>query len=683
MAQTDKSRNTGKARSGVEPRALPTGAWIDPYLAWAKVTGFKYIGGVDGEWIPVLLELQGTTAQQFAETVRPMADIRVPSIFATPPRGIEQATFCSALVTRQWLENIESNELFRTQIKRFELGVPVSAPFLTPQLGASMQMGVHAPTNAVVAVIDDGLAFAHQRFRDASGATRIRYFWNQDDPQTTVPYPFWGRELDSNGIDALLAASTHSGVVDEDELYRSAKQRLAARRMRHGTHVMDLACGMDPSQVLPTSPYIIAVQLPRSVVEDTSGAKLTPVVLEALHYILRRADDIAALENTTQLPVVVNLSYGLIAGPHDGSAPLEAAIDQLIALRPTPLRVVVPTGNAYLARCHTEFRLPKPSGANPTIEELRWRVQPDDLAGSSMEIWLPFPTTAPPPAIDFRVTTPTGVTSPWIGPGGNWPWPSLGNVRFYANYPIAPPGSRQQVVLTVAPTAALDPALTPVAPSGIWRVEVRYNGAPMVMHAWIQRGDTPFGYPLRGRQSRFDHTRYMRFNQIGVLKKPVGQLNEDDIPAQSPLVRRGTISAMGTGRQTVVIGGFRRSDYAATRYSGAGPIVAPPGIVGPWRDGPDATAVADDSVALHGVLAAGTRTGSVFAMDGTSVAAPQITRLIAGLMTAGLASDRAAVQANATAVDPPPPPPPLPPRRGGAGRIELLPRNRERWKRWP
>jgi hypothetical protein len=660
---------------------MPSGAWLDPYLAWAKVTEFKYVGGLPGDWIPILLELQGTTAQQFAQTVHPMADIRVPSIFAMPPHGIEQATFCSALVTRQLLENVETNDLFRTQVKRFELGVPVSAPFLTPQLTASAQLGVNAPTNAVVAVIDDGLAFAHQRFRDASGATRVRYFWNQDDPQTTgSTFPFWGRELDNNAIDALVAASTHSGVVDEDALYRSAKQQLAARRRRHGTHVMDLACGIDPPKVAPTSPYIIAVQLPRSVVEDTSGAKLTPVVLEALHYILHRADDIAALENTAQLPVVVNLSYGLIAGPHDGSALLEAAIDQLIALRgPAPLRVVVPTGNAYLARCHTEFRLPKPAGPNRTIEELRWRVQPDDRAGSSMEIWLPFPTTTPPPTVDLRVTTPTGVTSPWIGPGGNWPWPSLGNVRFYANYPIAPPGSRQQIVLTVAPTAALDPALTPVAPSGTWRVEVRYNGAPIVMHAWIQRGDTPFGYPLRGRQSRFDHPDYQRFIRVGALKKPVGALNEEDIPPQSPLVRRGTISAMGTGREAVVIGGFRRSDYAASRYSGSGPIVSPPGFVGPWRVGPDVTAVADDSVALHGVLAAGTRTGSVFAMDGTSVAAPQITRLIAGLMTAGLASDRAAVQAIATTVDPAPP---LPPQRGGAGRIEMPPRNPKRWTRW-
>ena len=85
-----------------------------------------------------------------------------------------------------------------------------------------------------------------------------------------------------------------------------------------------------------------------------------------------------------------------------------------------------------------------------------------------------------------------------------------------------------------------------------------------------------------------------------------------------------------------MIGGFRRSDYKASRYSGAGPIVYPPGSVGPWRDGPDATAVSDDSPRCYGVLAAGTRTGSVCAMNGTSVAAPQITRMIAELMTAGI-----------------------------------------------
>ena len=163
----------------------------------------------------------------------------------------------------------------------------------------------------------------------------------------------------------------------------------------------------------------------------------------------------------------------------------------------------------------------------------------------------------------------------------------------------------------------------------------------------MQRGDTPPGYRLFGRQSRFDD-RATTCASIAGGTRP----EENDIGPEPVRAARHDQCAGAPGGEAIVIGGFRRSDYTASRYSGAGPIVYPPGIVGPWRDGPDATAVSDDSVALHGVLAAGTRTGSVCAMDGTSVAAPQITRLIAGLMTAGLASDRTAVQAIAKARGP-------------------------------
>jgi hypothetical protein len=153
-----------------------------------------------------------------------------------------------------------------------------------------------------------------------------------------------------------------------------------------------------------------------------------------------------------------------------------------------------------------------------------------------------------------------------------------------------------------------------------------------------------------------------------------GRPEEIDV-GPSSIKRYGTLNALATGRKSIVIGGFRRSDYKASRYSGAGPIIDPPSIGGPWRDGPDATAVSDDTPVLHGVLAAGTRTGSMCAMNGSSVAAPQITRLIADLMTTGIASDRTAVQGIAKLADPAPP---LPPQRGGAGRIPMPPRNPRR-----
>src|SRR5207237_8947118 len=137
-------------------------------------------------------------------------------------------------------------------------------------------------------------------------------------------------KMTGRDIDYLLNQSTHAGLGDEDEVYRKAGQKLAGRRAAHGTHVMDIACGLDPQDATATSPYLIGVQLPKWVTEETSGALLTPLVTAAIDYILNRADLIAADENTGPIPAVINLSYGTIAGPHDGTGALEAAIDQRI-----------------------------------------------------------------------------------------------------------------------------------------------------------------------------------------------------------------------------------------------------------------------------------------------------------------------------------------------------------------
>ncbi|HKW80638.1 MAG TPA: hypothetical protein VJQ49_06495 [Casimicrobiaceae bacterium] len=677
VGKRDKDRAARQVAGRRDQDLSPNAARIDPYLGWAKATDFAYLGGDNAKWYPVLLELDGITAAEFwAQIGSDEADrIRVASIYQRPTRDITGLSFCTALVTRDTLVNILGNPARRLPIARFEIGPPVVPQFTPSPIAPLAPLAVFPPNAAIVAVIDDGLAFANERFRDAAGKTRFKYFWNQDDTTgINKPPGFgWGRELLETEINTLLASCTHSGIVDEEELYRRAGQDLVARRSKHGTHVMDLACGMEAQQVTPqaNAPYLIGVQLPHWVTEETSGATLTPPVFDALNYILQRADQIAAQENTAPLPIVVNLSYGTIAGPHDGTSPLEQAIDEMITARATPLRVVLPAGNHYLARCHARFSMP--AAPPPRVETLRWRVQPDDQSPSFAEIWLPHSGGAQPlPQVELRITTPTGVTSPWIGPGASWKWPSAANVRFYAAYfNVFAAGSRPHVLLAMAPTSQLA-AAPRIAPSGTWTIEVKNTGRAIRVDAWVQRGDTPPGYPLFGRQSRFDDPRYVRFDLAG---RP----EEVDF-GPSTILRYGSINALATGHESIVIGGFRRSDYAASRYSGAGPIVYPPGIGGPWRDGPDATAVDDDSAALHGVLAAGTRTRSICAMDGTSVAAPQITRLIAEWMTAGLASDRAAVQLEAQAVDPAPP---LPPQRGGAGRIPRDPLVKERWKRWP
>ena len=105
---------------------------------------------------------------------------------------------------------------------------------------------------------------------------------------------------------------------------------------------------------------------------------------------------------------MINLSYGLLAGPHDGTDAMEVFIRQLIIdcqNEGFPLRVVLPAGNSYLGRIHAQFSFQSVGD----VEELRWRVQPDDRTPSFLEIWLPKPAAgAPASRVSVRITAPTG-----------------------------------------------------------------------------------------------------------------------------------------------------------------------------------------------------------------------------------------------------------------------------------
>lgn len=640
-------------------------------ITWAVSTDFAYL---KGKWFRVLLEVEGSASSFASATASAVLSelIRVPTMYTQPPRGFmaKDVTFCMAIVSRQALRLLvrgtgsgppfQAFKLLVSKIKAIELGTPV-LPFEESDPRVLKELFVDQPRTAIVAVIDDGIAFAHERFRklDSNGklATRFKYFWNQDDTTAAgLPPGFgYGRELAAIDIDTSSSTHTWSGIVDEEMVYRELGQKLAARRLKHGTHVMDIACGLDVSEVRANSPYLIGVQLPGWVTRDSSGGLLTPAALDALHFILNRADQIASDENTATLQVVANLSYGIIAGPHDGSSLLERAIDQLIASRATPLRMVFPVGNYHLLRCHASFDLA--AGAS---RKLRWRIQPDDKAESRLDVWLPELTPSQyRPKLLARLTSPTGEVSPWVQPGGVFPPPSLGKSLYQISYVDTGVG-RPQISFFVAPTAEANPSPR-VAPCGTWLVELKNTGTSVAVETWIQRGDTPFGYPLAGRQSRFDDTNYVRFT-------PSGHDEENDVGSSS-VRRAGTVNALATGQQTIAVGGYRRSDRKPSKYSGAGPVATPP-IMLP-RTGPDVSAVADDSVALHGIIAAGTRSGSVAAMDGTSVAAPQVTRLISEWMVQGMPSDRYAVQSFAAAKDPNAPAPGTKlQERLGAGRID-------------
>lgn len=649
----------------------------DPYFEWGRATGFAHFfrNPAGPRRFPVVIELRGVTAREFARSLRQAppayrAMIAVPGMYRNPPEGLRDVTFCTATVTQTFFHRLGTDRLLRQAIRRVELSLPIEN-----YGGAGLLMGAPPPAAAgvVTGIIDDGIAFAHEHFRLLDGSTRIQFFWNQDaQPAGAVPY---GREFTKSGIgsraiDAVMAGATHAGLVDEDEVYRVTRHidlsqrghKPVAWRVAHGTHVLDLAAGYESATAPGTRP-IIAVQLPVHATADTSGAHFGRYALDGLHYILHRADQLGP----QPLPVVVNLSYGFIAGPHNGSSVVEAAIDQMIAMRPAPFAVVLPAGNSFLARCHARFRLAP--GAPP--HALHWRVQPEDYTPSYMEIWLPHANAR----VRLRIRPPGSAWSPWINEGQAWRWRPAGQTLCKVVYhnTIEPGRDRNMILLALAPTATLRPNQQS-APAGLWQIEVENRAALATIDAWIQRDDTPFGYPQRGRQSYFDHDRYVRFADSG---------REVELDNNSYVQRRGTINSISTGTQAVVIGAFHRKDWRAAKYSASGPVIHPPGRGGLAPDGPDAMAASEDSCAARGVLAAGSRSGSCVAMFGTSVAAPQITRWIAERMANGQPFDRAAVfqfaqtgvapgyrtEANPRAGARPQPPV----ERSGGGRIEAPP----------
>ena len=515
-----------------------------------------------------------------------------------------------------------------------------------------------------IGIIDDGIAFAHRRFRrqDDTGRerTRIQAIWLQDREHPGLAETDWmafGKRLMASDIDRLLEdAALATGSIDDTEVYRLAglldfgrsDHKSMALRAAHGTHVMDLAGGYDPDD--PAGPGLnrplLAVQLPASVTADTSGVTMGSYVLQGLRQIMLWADKI---DNGRPAPLVVNFSYGFLAGPKDGWHDLEREIDRLVRDRRDRLdvetAVVLPAGNAYRSRTSARMKI-----APDATDHLDWVVLPDDGTASFVEIWSHDPgLDGGPPQVGVTLSPPddepAGAASV-SGPGqarmlrrGGRPVAGL-----YWDAPAGRAGApRTRITLAVNPTRVLDSNQVRAA-AGSWRISVKNNsGRALDVALYVQRDDTPAGFRLKGRQSYFDHPLAYAYDpqtgnyeglgeyqdlavaevgdgaQAGVLQRP-----KDHAPA-CPITHAGTLSAIGTGRETtVLVGGALDGDRLEPAvYTSSGPTVS--------RCGPDFACVSDQGRAHVGMLAAGTLTGSTVALRGTSVAAPQLARRLADL----------------------------------------------------
>ncbi|AMJ62446.1 hypothetical protein [Bosea sp. PAMC 26642] len=512
-----------------------------------------------------------------------------------------------------------------------------------PALLAKLGSGGKA---AIVAVIDDGIPFAHSNFRDAAGtSTRVEFCWLQSADASADGRVLFGREYTRDDIDTLVgdhgpdedAVYARAGAAENSWLRTASINHFAS----HGAHVLDAAAGRrgESEDVDLDLLRIIAVQLPAAITADTTGFRKDAFVISALHYIFDRADAVAAAcfgTDTAPLPLVVNFSYGFTGGPHDGSDPLELAVAQLVAAREAqgkPTTLVMPSGNSFGEGMNGEITA---SALNTGIAcPVPWRLQPNDHTSSYLEIWLPAAgDAASAPTFALAVAGPDGIPCETAIPLTVALAPVAGDT------PPAPQDLRHhgvivgqcltgryndrwsRVLIALAPTEPDDPSL-PAAPSGCWTISLTLTGGgPLASPVFcrIQRDNDPFGYSRGGRQSYFDDPLDQRFGQDGAPSRV-------ENPPEALVRRFGTLNGIATHGHVTVVSGYYGDTGRATEYAAAGrrrPPGSPPGA-GDVR----LSAISDASTALRGVLAAGTRSGSAARLSGTSMAAPQVARALA------------------------------------------------------
>lgn len=235
----------------------------------------------------------------------------------------------------------------------------------------------------VVAVIDSGIDYFHEDFRNEDGTTRIAALWDQA----------LDRIFTREEINEALAAGN-----------REAARRLvpSVDSSGHGTAVAGIAAGngresQGQYRGVAYESDILAVKLG---VADPLGFPRTTELMEALDYVIRYG--VAAGQ-----PVAVNISFGNTYGSHEGTSLLETYIDAISNFGRSS--ILIGTGNEGTRGGHTSGIL---SQGQPVQVELS--VSPYET-GLSVQLWKQY-------ADDFLISlvTPSGTVlgplAPVIGP---------------------------------------------------------------------------------------------------------------------------------------------------------------------------------------------------------------------------------------------------------------------------
>jgi hypothetical protein len=487
----------------------------------------------------------------------------------------------------------------------------------------------------LMGVIDFGGAFLHPALARPVAAgtaprTRILRFWDQGrsgratsatirpsqvawpwEPETQMGY---GRVADAASLDQLAAAifaPAQPPIAADDwrlheACYLAAEMPELLEPSSHGTAVLGLSAGATWPGAVGTADDaaaqadILFVQLPQDAVQDFSGGWLTAYLLDALAWLdaeARRMDR----------RMVVNISLGTHAGPHDGSSLVERLLDH----HAEQDVLVLAAGNAAGRRGHAEARLT--AGA---AGALHWVVPERDPTQSFLEIW--YRADGAVGEVHFGIEHDRAGPVHLAGAGAT-PLRQHDGTLAGAVVHVPPhagqPSGRLWMALAPTKPDAMGGAPVPLeAPGGTWRLTAQHDGPGVLeLHAWVER-DEPGQTPLADRPD-------------SVLVAPAGSAWKStdcmtltaQASASGPLAVGGRVADRG-----------RPGASPAFRESGRGPTRGLRADLDAWADADERVRSIDRGLPVLGNHSGPDSTDAARAprARGTSLAAPQVVRAL-------------------------------------------------------
>lgn len=261
----------------------------------------------------------------------------------------------------------------------------------------------------LVAVIDSGIDYLNQDFRNEDGSTRILMLMDQDR----------GRIYTREEINEALDAPDRAGALE-----RVPSVDLSG----HGTAVAAIAAGNGRGSqgVYRGVAYesdLLVVKLGAPLADNFPR---TTQLMKGLDFVIRQAQELGR-------PVAVNLSFGNTYGSHDGTSLLETFMNDISNYGRSVL--VAGTGNEGTGNGHTAGRLVMGSDTDVELS-----IAPFET-GMGVQLWKSYVD-----AFAIRLITPSGGT---IGPIDSRLGPqtlNYGGTRILIYYGKPSPYSKAQEV---------------------------------------------------------------------------------------------------------------------------------------------------------------------------------------------------------------------------------------------